>query len=91
MSGGNQQKVIVARILEQNPDAIVAVNPTRGLDVRATLDVHRKLLEAAEMGMEVLVFSTDLDELQALANRTYYLDRGKLKESLLEAISGDSS
>jgi simple sugar transport system ATP-binding protein len=91
LSGGNQQKVIVARILEQNPDAIVAVNPTRGLDVRATLDVHRKLLEAAEMGMVVLVFSTDLDELQALANRTYYLDRGKLKESLLEAISGDSS
>ncbi len=91
LSGGNQQKAIIARILEQKPIVIVAVNPTRGLDVRATLDVHRKLIEAAESGVAVLVFSTDLDELSALADCTIFMSQGKLRDSLKEAVSGATS
>lgn len=80
LSGGNQQKVVVARELWSRPELIVAVNPTRGLDIRATEYVHRKLLSAKEKGAAIALFSTDLDELATLADRTYFMSRGEIFE-----------
>lgn len=88
LSGGNQQKVVVSRALDSNPDLIVAVNPTRGLDFAASADVHRRLREAAAAGAGVVLFSTDSDELAALAHRTLYLDRGVLYDDPRHALMG---
>lgn len=68
LSGGNQQKVVIARELAGTPEAVVAVNPTRGLDVRAQHEVQERLLQARERGAAVVVISTDLDEIFALSD-----------------------
>jgi ABC-type uncharacterized transport system ATPase subunit len=92
LSGGNQQKVVIARALDETPDLLVAVNPTRGLDVKATGYVHRKIIEARNAGAVVVLISTDVDELAALASRTVYLSRGKIVEGEgAEALVGGSS
>ena len=80
MSGGNQQKVVVSRNLDQIPDVLVCFNPTRGLDIRAADFVQRQILRARDEGAAVLLISTDLDELAALADRTFFLSSGCLKE-----------
>lgn len=85
LSGGNQQKVVVGRTLDATPDVIVAMNPTRGLDLRATDFVHQTLLDAARAGAAVILLSTDLDELAALATRTTYMSRGRFVDTLLGA------
>lgn len=82
LSGGNQQKVVVARALDKTPDLLVAVNPSRGLDVKATEFVHRQILAARDAGAAVVLISTDLDELASLSTRTLFLSRGEL-------VSGD--
>lgn len=81
LSGGNQQKVVVSRVLDERPDLLIAVNPTRGLDLQASAFVHHQLLDAAKLGTAVLLISTDLDELAALADRTFFLSSGRLRES----------
>jgi general nucleoside transport system ATP-binding protein len=78
LSGGNQQKLVLARELAGQPEALVAVNPTRGLDVGAQLDIYRRLQQLAQAGMAVLLISTDLDEVERLADRVGVLDRGRL-------------
>lgn len=79
LSGGNRQKVVVGRELDGDPDILVAVHPTRGLDVRAEGDVHRMLLEAKARGCAVLLVSADPEELASLADRTFVMSRGKWK------------
>jgi simple sugar transport system ATP-binding protein len=69
LSGGNQQKLLVARALERRPRVLVAENPTRGLDVQAAVDVHARLRAAAEAGTAVLIYSNDLDEVLELGDR----------------------
>lgn len=83
LSGGNQQKVVVSRVLSQKPQVIIAVNPTRGLDLKATDYVHQALRAAAKNGAAVLLVSTDLDELQKVADRTTYISRGRLTDRLI--------
>lgn len=80
LSGGNQQKIVVARALHNRPEWIVAMNPTRGLDVGATRFVHEQLRKAKEGGAAVLLISTDLDEIQALSDRSAVLSAGRLAE-----------
>jgi simple sugar transport system ATP-binding protein len=77
LSGGNQQKVAVGRAIEREPRILVAVNPTRGLDLSAAQFVHRQLREAAERGAAVVVFSTDRDELAQIATRTAAMSAGQ--------------
>jgi simple sugar transport system ATP-binding protein len=79
LSGGNQQKFIVARALEIAPRVIVAENPTRGLDLHATAAVHAQLEQAAADGAAVIVHSTDLDEVLALATRVVVVAAGRLR------------
>jgi len=80
LSGGNQQKVVLARELATEPRALVAVNPTRGLDLGAQFDVYARLDALRASGVAVLVISTDLDEVLRLADRVGVLYRGQLGE-----------
>jgi simple sugar transport system ATP-binding protein len=77
-SGGNQQKLCVARALRARPRVLVAVNPTRGLDVGATAAVREELRAQARTGAAVLLVSTDLDEVLELGQRVAVLFRGAL-------------
>ncbi len=78
LSGGNMQKVILARALDGDPRLVLAHQPTRGLDVAATADIHRRLLAARERGAGVLLISEDLDEIFALADRIAGIHHGEL-------------
>jgi simple sugar transport system ATP-binding protein len=69
LSGGNQQKVILAREMFKDPDAYVISKPTRGLDVGAIENIHRILLEEKKRGKAILLFSTELEEIYALSDR----------------------
>jgi simple sugar transport system ATP-binding protein len=69
LSGGNVQRVILAREFAEKPELIVAVHPTYGLDVQAIAQVHQALLDQAAQGTAILLISEDLDELLALADR----------------------
>ncbi len=90
LSGGNQQKVVVARALSDRPEVLVAINPTRGLDVHGMQAVHRFLLEAAEAGTAILLFSTDLDELAALSTRMLFMSQGALHEATASSLVGSA-
>ena len=79
LSGGNIQKVILARELAGNPKLILAVHPTYGLDIGATDAVHRTLLERTNLGAGVLLVSEDLEELMSLSDRVAVLYHGSLR------------
>lgn len=81
LSGGNQQKVVIARALSRNPKVLVAVNPTRGLDVGAIAYVHRALRSATARGCCVVLISTELDEIMALSDRIAVLYQGRLSKT----------
>jgi simple sugar transport system ATP-binding protein len=78
LSGGNQQKVILARELDRKPQVIVAAEPTRGLDIEATRFVHEQLRNAAGEGAAVLLITSDLDEAFSLAGAIQVIYRGRL-------------
>jgi ABC-type uncharacterized transport system ATPase subunit len=85
LSGGNQQKLVLARELARDPRVLVAENPTRGLDLHATASIHARLRDAARAGAAVLIYSSDLDEVLALADRVVVLSRGQLTDVSLDA------
>jgi simple sugar transport system ATP-binding protein len=78
LSGGNVQKVVLARELSSSPEVIVAANPTRGLDVGATEAVRSLLLQAAGRGVGILLISEDLDEILLLADRIAVIYEGRI-------------
>lgn len=78
LSGGNQQKVILARELSSAPKVIVAMQPTRGLDICASEFLHLKLLEAKNNGAGILLISTDLDELILVCDRILVINEGSI-------------
>jgi len=82
LSGGNQQKLVIARELDNEPDLIVAHNPYRGLDVGATVSVRQRLLKARDAGAGIVMISPDLDELFDIANRIVFLSNGKIVGSI---------
>jgi simple sugar transport system ATP-binding protein len=77
-SGGNQQKIILAREIDREPRVLVAVQPTRGLDIGAMALVHQRLRDERDRGRGVLLFSLDLDEILALADRILVLHGGRV-------------
>lgn len=81
LSGGNQQKLVLARALARAPRVVVAENPTRGLDLAAAAAVHARLRAAAASGCAVLLASTDLDEVLAVGTRVVVAARGRLLEA----------
>lgn len=80
LSGGNQQRLVLGRELAGQPALIIAENPTRGLDVRATADVHERLRRARDAGTAVVVYSSDLDEVLTLATRVIAVHAGSARE-----------
>ena len=80
LSGGNQQRLVVARELDEQVDVLIADNPTRGLDIHATAFVHDQLRQAAARGAAVVVHSSDLDEVLALATRVLVVYHGEVRE-----------
>jgi simple sugar transport system ATP-binding protein len=76
LSGGNQQRLVLARELGDDPPAVVAENPTRGLDVAATATTHRSLLAMRDAGAAVVLYSSDLDEVLELADRVIVMHAG---------------
>lgn len=82
LSGGNQQKVVLARELDPRPRVIVAAEPTRGLDIDATAFVHERLRDAADHGAKIVLITSDLDEAFALADGIQVIYRGTLSERM---------
>lgn len=82
LSGGNQQKVILAREFSSNPDLLIAVQPTRGMDVGAIEYIHRKLIELRDSGKAVLLVSLELDEILNLSDRIAVMYSGKIMDIL---------
>jgi simple sugar transport system ATP-binding protein len=81
LSGGNQQKLVLARELAGEPAVLVVESPTRGLDIRASEAVHLRLREARAAGAAVIVYSADLDEVLALADRVLVVHAGTVRET----------
>lgn len=79
LSGGNQQKVVIARALAGDPELVVAENPARGLDVGAAAEIFQRLRAAAAGGAAVIFFSTDLDEIVTWADRIFVMVAGELR------------
>jgi ABC-type multidrug transport system ATPase subunit len=78
MSGGNQQKVIVAREIERKGDLLLAVQPTRGLDVGAIENIHKEIVKVRDSGKAVLLVSLEIDEIFDLADTIYTIYEGHI-------------
>ena len=78
LSGGNAQKLVIAREFGKAPRVVLAHSPSRGLDVRASAEVHTRLLAARDAGAAVLLISEDLDEVMSLADRIGVMVRGRV-------------
>jgi simple sugar transport system ATP-binding protein len=78
MSGGNQQKLIVARELDKDPDIVIAVQPTRGLDIGATEYIHKQLIAQRDQGKAVLLVSLELDEVMDVSDRILVIYEGEI-------------
>jgi len=78
MSGGNQQKAIVAREIDKNPELLVAVQPTRGLDVGAIEYIHRQIVAERDTGKAVLLVSLELDEVMSVSDRILVMYEGEI-------------
>jgi general nucleoside transport system ATP-binding protein len=82
LSGGNQQKVVIARELAEDPRLTIAAQPTRGLDVGAIEFVHRRLLEQRDEGRGVLLVSLELEEIRSLSDRVLVIYEGRIVAEL---------
>jgi simple sugar transport system ATP-binding protein len=78
LSGGNAQKLVIAREFSEPPRIVLAHSPSRGLDVRASAEVHRRLREARDAGAGILLISEDLDEILLLSDRIGVMNRGRI-------------
>ena len=78
MSGGNQQKVVIAKWLATEPDLLIIDEPTRGIDVGTKAEVHRLLSELAGQGLAILMISSELPEVLGMADRVLVVCEGRI-------------
>lgn len=78
LSGGNQQKLVIARVFSENPDVIIVAQPTRGVDIGAMEYIHERLLDLRDEGKAILLISADLDEVKSLSDRLTVIYAGNL-------------
>ena len=78
LSGGNQQKIIIAREFSSDPEALIAAQPTRGVDIGAIEFIHRRLIEQRDAGKAVLLISAELDEIRSLSDRIAVMYEGQI-------------
>ena len=84
-SGGNAQKLIVARELERQPSVLVMAQPTRGVDIGAIEFIHRQIVDARDSGIPVLLVSADLNEILSLSDRIIVMFQGRIMGELSQA------
>ena len=77
-SGGNQQKIVLARELEQDPGVLIVGQPTRGVDVGAIEFIHKQLIAMRDRGKAVLLVSVELDEIRSLSDRILVMFDGRI-------------
>jgi general nucleoside transport system ATP-binding protein len=77
-SGGNQQKLILAREINSNPDLLIVGQPTRGVDIGAIEFIHRKLIALRDQGKAILLVSVELDEIRSLSDRIVVMFAGRV-------------
>src|SRR5690606_12623364 len=82
LSGGNQQKVVIARALETDAPVLILDEPTRGIDVRAKSEIYDIIFQLAESGKGIFLVSSDLPELMALSDRIYMMRDGQVTGSM---------
>ena len=90
-SGGNQQKIVLARELDRNPDVLLVGQPTRGVDIGAIEFVHRRLVALRDAGKALLVVSVELDEIMALADRILVMHDGRIVGDMPRAAATDQT
>ena len=89
-SGGNQQKIVLAREMERDPVVLVIGQPTRGVDVGAIEFIHKRIIEMRDAGKAVLLVSVELDEIRALSDRILVMFAGRVVgERTPEATEGE--
>jgi ribose transport system ATP-binding protein len=91
LSGGNQQKVALSRVLAMRPAVVLIDEPTQGVDVRSRLDIYRFLREIADAGSAVVVASSDASELAGLCDRILVMSRGRVTDSLVGTEASEES
>jgi simple sugar transport system ATP-binding protein len=89
LSGGNQQKAIIAREIDKNPDLLIAAQPTRGLDVGAIEFVQKQLIAQRDQGKAVLLISFELDEIMNVSDRIAVIYEGKIVGEVLPEETND--
>lgn len=82
LSGGNQQKALVARWLVNNPDVLIVDEPTRGIDVNAKAEIHKKLCELANQGKAIIMVSSEMPEVIGMSDRIYIMHEGEMTGEL---------
>jgi inositol transport system ATP-binding protein len=83
LSGGNQQKVVLARWLALRPQVLIVDEPTRGIDVGAKFEVHNLLVEMARSGIAIIVISSELPEVMALSDRIITMREGRITGEIM--------
>jgi simple sugar transport system ATP-binding protein len=84
-SGGNQQKIVLAREMERDPSVLLVGQPTRGVDIGAIEAIHRRMIEARDRGLAILLISAELNELRSLSDRLAVLYKGQIVATLDQA------
>jgi rhamnose transport system ATP-binding protein len=85
LSGGNQQKVVIAKWLATQPRVLILDEPTRGIDIGAKVEVHRIIAELAAGGLGIILISSDLPEVLAMSDRILVMHEGRLTAELSRA------
>ena len=78
MSGGNQQKVVIARVFSENPKVVICAQPTRGVDIGSIEYIHRRMREFVGTEHAMLLISADLEEVKAMSDRIAVIFKGKI-------------
>ncbi len=89
LSGGNQQKVVLARWLALRPKVLIVDEPTRGIDVGAKVEVHNLLLEMARSGIAVIAISSELPEILAISDRIVTMREGRITGAIQRAQANE--
>ena len=83
LSGGNQQKVLIARWLANNPDVLILDEPTRGIDVGAKAEIHKMISALASQGKGIIMISSEMPEILGMSDRIIVIHEGRKKGELL--------
>ena len=91
LSGGNQQKLVIAREFERQPRLLIAAQPTRGVDVGAIESIHRRIFRARDEGAGILLVSSELDEILTLSDRILVMYGGRIVAQFARGQAGEQA